>query len=210
MKDLNWHEISITHFILFFYWIGTENKNPNSYLNASIYMFTVFADYFQLTDLKQKDLLNEIRQIRLENIYELMGKYLKIKYIPWIYMKEILMAEFINYSFARIKITRIPPGGKYEETVYPISLPKSNLKFVDLQTFYLKILLDWLDEDNLSVENFFSSSFINISNFIQENKKKLISENSTYMIALLRNYRIVHRVVNLLSFLELGENTSRK
>lgn len=205
LKELNWHEIGITHIILFFYWIGTENQSPNSYSSSNIYMFTLFADYFQLTDFNQKELINEIKQVHLESIYESIGKYLKIQCIPWIYMKEILKTEFQNNSLIRFKIIKVSSNGKCEENGYPVLLLKSSLKFIDLPSFYLKILLDWLDEGNLSVETFSFSYFVEISNFVEENKKDLISNYKTYLIALLRNYKIVHRFVNLQTYLEFRE-----
>ncbi|OMJ75649.1 hypothetical protein SteCoe_25175 [Stentor coeruleus] len=62
---------------------------------------------------------------------------------------------------------------------------------LDLPSFYLKILLDWLDENSWNCYK--PPNYDNISTFIRKNKKHLISSNKMILHDLLQQYRSAHQ-----------------
>lgn len=68
--------------------------------------------------------------------------------------------------------------------------PKREIE-LDLPSFYMKILLDWLDENSWNCYK--PPNYDNISTFIRKNKKHLISSNKLILHDLLQQYRSAHQ-----------------
>ena len=194
LKRMGWESISEDIFCLFFLWIGSGNVYQKK-CDSDLIIFIVLSNYFQVCESKKQELIKALLGFKLDKFYDQIKNFWSSRFIPFEFIR-IIYSNQAKSLLTRQRLVNIGtpiPNQKcrQQNETYLCLRKEKELKHA-VKVFFLKTLLNWLDEayflniGERTLENIECAAYLIESNailFFPLPKSTILSTLECYEIA---------------------------
>lgn len=191
LDSLDWAEINEDLLVSFINWLGLIDATLDWISPAFILFYTIFADYFQVSQAKVAKIISEVWKCDICSNFEAIEKYWSTKYIQFTYVEIVLDKYLDKIEDKWTEVLKEKPR---------ISVKEFNTKINPYKAYILRIALKWIDDvDNEDLEG--TTQFVLMKDFITKNSSYMIPTSVSELINVLNLFKSAHKAVDMITAL---------